>query len=218
MRKGNCTNETSSPRISPHSLVADQRPCLLPGNWANHHFSWASTKEREGTPPTVSAQGFKLRLLVNKDFPLENPSGDVTSFGELSTGVGTEPDQNTYLVLPSNPGGPEPGRDYGRHFLFQGHENGANMAYVTRINLDVHDRAHKITLLTPTGADGTTGFSFIDGSTYDQFTKTLLLPRKTAPAAEFLKSPTRGRRKFARWTAFWERRDAGNSSVTIVAT
>ena len=65
--------------------------------------SVGQAKKREGTPPTVSAQGFKLRLLVNKDFPLENPSGDVTSFGELSTGVGTEPDQNTYLVLPSNP-------------------------------------------------------------------------------------------------------------------
>ena len=126
----------------------------------------------------MSAKGFKLNLLVNKDFPLENPSGDVTSFGELSTGVGTEPDQNTYLVLPSNPGGPEAGRDYGRRFLFQGHENGSNMAYVTRINLDVRDRAHKITLLTPTGTDGTTGYSFIDGSTYDQFTKTLLFTQE----------------------------------------
>ena len=140
--------------------------------------SVGQARKREGTPPTVSAKGFKLNLLVNKDFPLENPSGDVTSFGELSTGVGTEPDQNTYLVLPSNPGGPEAGRDYGRHFLFQGHENGANMAYVTRINLDVRDRAHKITLLTPTGTDGTTGYSFIDGSTYDQFTKTLLFTQE----------------------------------------
>ena len=52
------------------------------------------------------------------------------------------------------------------------------MAYVTRINLDVRDRAHKITLLTPTGTDGTTGYSFIDGSTYDQFTKTLLFTQE----------------------------------------
>jgi len=144
--------------------------------------SVGSAKKREGTPPTTSARGFQLKLLVNKDFPIENPSGDITSFGELSTGVGTEPDQNTYVVLDKNPGGPDAGRDYGRHFLFQGHENGANLAYVTRINLDVHDRAHKITLLTPTNSDGLTGFNFIDGSTYNEFTGTLLFTQENGSA------------------------------------
>jgi len=135
-------------------------------------------KQRVGTPPSTSAPGFRLKLLVNKDFPLENPSGDITSFGELATGVGTEPDQNTYIVFNSNPGGPVPGFDYGRHFLFQGHENGGNLAYVTRINLDVKAKAHKITLLTPVGADGLTNFNSIDGSTDDEFTKTLLFTQE----------------------------------------
>ena len=65
-------------------------------------------------------------------------------------------DENTYLVLPHNPGGPSVNFDYGRHFLFQGHENGSPKAYITRINLDVpRGDAHRITLLTP--ADAATG-------------------------------------------------------------
>jgi hypothetical protein len=71
---------------------------------------------------------------------LENPSGVITRFGNLSDGSRTEPDENTYLILDHNPGGPTEGYDYGRHFLFQGHEmpNGnTNRAYITRINLDV---------------------------------------------------------------------------------
>lgn len=147
--------------------------------------------KREGTPPTISARGFKLKLLVSKEFPLENPSGVITSFGELSTGVGTEPDQNTYLVLDHNPGGADRHYDYGRHFLFQGHENGANLAYVTRINLDVRDKKHKITLLTPTGADGLTNFNLIDGSTYDPFTQTLLFTQENGASGGVIEiSPT----------------------------
>ena len=61
-------------------------------------FSVPQANKREGTPPSISALGLKLKLLVSKEFPLENPSGVITSFGELSTGVGTEPDQNTYVV------------------------------------------------------------------------------------------------------------------------
>lgn len=145
--------------------------------------SVAKAKKRVGTPATTSAKGYKLKLLVNREFPLENPSGLITSFGELSNGVGTEPDQNTYLVLDSNPGGPVPGLDYGRHFLFQGHEIfSGSLAFVTRINLDVTNKAHKITLLTPVGANGVTGLSSLDGSTYDPFTKTLLFTQEAGAA------------------------------------
>jgi hypothetical protein len=69
---------------------------------------------------------------------LENPSGPITKLGNLSDGSRTEPDENTYIILDHNPGGPTPDYDYGRHFLFQGHEmpNGnTNRAYLTRINL-----------------------------------------------------------------------------------
>ena len=68
---------------------------------------------------------------------LENPSGAITNFGFLSDGTLTEPDENAYLVFDSNPGGPEADFDYGRHFVFQGHENSGNLAYITRVNLDV---------------------------------------------------------------------------------
>ena len=91
----------------------------------------------------------------------------------------TEPDENTYLVFDRNPGGPTPGFDYGRHFLIQGHENGGGLAYVTRVNLDIQDRAHRITLLTPVNASGNTGYSSIDGLTWDPFTGTLLFTQES---------------------------------------
>jgi hypothetical protein len=83
-----------------------------------------------------------------------------------------EPDENTYLVL-KHPGGPTPGYDYGHHFLFQGHENSGGKAYLTRVNLDVTDPAHRITLLSP-GDGSSTGFNSIDGSTWEPFAGVLL--------------------------------------------
>jgi hypothetical protein len=109
--------------------------------------------------------------------PLENPSGVITTLGYLNdtNKTRTEPDENTYLVFDQNPGGPTAGYDYGRHFLYQGHENAGNLAYVTRINLDVLDPAHRITLLTPVDATTQlTGLNSLDGSTWNPFTRTLL--------------------------------------------
>ncbi len=117
--------------------------------------------------PGLVAEGLDL---------LENPSGVITKFGNLNDGSNTrtEPDENTYLILDHNPGGPTPGYDYGRRFLFQGHENSGNRAYITRINLDVAHPDHRITLLTPVDGGGLTGFNSIDGSTWDPFSQTLL--------------------------------------------
>src|SRR6266403_5613921 len=109
---------------------------------------------------------------------LENPSGLITRFGNLSTGARTEPDENTYLILDHNPGGPMAGYDYGRHFLFQGHENNGNLAYVTRINLDVASPDHRITLLTPVGMNDLTGFNSIDGSAWNPLSQTLLFAQE----------------------------------------
>src|SRR5437773_8724501 len=109
---------------------------------------------------------------------LENPSGVITTFGNLDDGTNTEPDQNTYLILDHNPGGPTPDYDYGRHFLFQGHENSGDLAYVTRINLDVASPDHRITLLTPVDAGGLTHFTRTDGSTWNPFTRTLLFTQE----------------------------------------
>src|SRR5262249_60774779 len=108
-------------------------------------------------------------------------SGLITRFGNLSDGSRTEPDENTYLILDHNPGGPTPDYDYGRHFLFQGGEmpNGnTNLAHVTRINLDVADPDHRITLLTPVSGIGLTGFNSIDGSTWNPFSRTLLFTQE----------------------------------------
>jgi len=140
---------------------------------------------RLGHPANVIARGYALRKIAEGSDPLENPSGVITKFGflndfppQLVEATKTEPDENTYLVFDENPGGPTPGFDYGRHFLFQGHENAADFAYITRINLDVTNPAHRITLLTPVGSDGKTHFGSIDGSTWDPFTKTLLFTQE----------------------------------------
>jgi hypothetical protein len=111
---------------------------------------------------------------------LENASGAITSFGNLNDGTPTEPDQNTYLIVDHNPGGPTPDFDYGRHFLFQGHENSGDLAYVTRINLDVASPDHRITLLTPVDSGGLTHFNSIDGSTWDPFSGTMLFTQEAA--------------------------------------
>src|SRR5262249_17217742 len=104
---------------------------------------------------SLIAPGFATRVIASGSDTLENPSGLITRFGKLADGTNTEPDENTYLVFDQNPGGPSPNFDYGRHFLFQGHENAGNLAYVTRIHLDVDVQdPHHITLLTPVDATG----------------------------------------------------------------
>ena len=131
-------------------------------------------------PANVLPKGFSLQRVPEGIEPLENPSGKITLFGFLSDGTRTEPDENTYLVLDHNPGGPTPGFDYGRNFLFQGHENSGDLAYITRINLDVINPFRRITLLTPVGQDGLTGFNSIDGSTWNPHTKTLLFTQESS--------------------------------------
>jgi hypothetical protein len=140
---------------------------------------------KSGHPDNVVSPGFTLVLRAQGTDPLENPSGIITNFGLLNDGATqkfeptrTEPDENLYLVFDHNLGGPTPGFDYGRHYLFQGHENAAPLAYVTRINLDVTNPAHRITLLTPVGQGGTTGFGSVDGSTWNPFTRTLLFTQE----------------------------------------
>jgi hypothetical protein len=141
--------------------------------------SVAAANPRMGSPANVVAEGFGLVRLAQGSDALENPSGPIIKYGFLADGTKTEPDENTYLVLDHNPGGPTHGYDYGRQFLFQGHENSAPLAYVTRINLDVADPAHRITLLTPVNAaSGNTGFGSIDGSTWNPFTRTLLFTQE----------------------------------------
>jgi hypothetical protein len=130
---------------------------------------------------TLIDRDFVTELVATGTDRLENPSGVITQFGVLSNGTNTEPDENTYLKREQNL--VCNGVDYGRNFLFQGHENGGNLAHVTRINLDrKRDDARRITLLTPVGADGLTHFNAIDGSSYNPFTNTLLFTQETSSA------------------------------------
>jgi hypothetical protein len=54
----------------------------------------------------VYSPEFAPGLVVEGIDLLENPSGVITNYGKLSDGTNTEPDQNTYLILDHNPGGP----------------------------------------------------------------------------------------------------------------
>src|SRR5262245_25872272 len=156
--------------------------------------------------PNILPSNFSLQEIANGYDALENPSGVITTFGFLNDNADqsrktrTEPDENTYLRFHHNPGGPDVSFDYGRQFLFQGHENGGNKAYITRINLDVDRRdPHRITLLTPVAASGNTGFSSIDGSTWNPFTERLLFTeeRGGSPSLDasghVVSSPSNGR-------------------------
>ena len=136
--------------------------------------------------PTLVAPGFTFQLVARGIANLENPSGLLTKYGYLNDfppqpveATKTEPDQNVYLALDHNPGGPTAGFDYGRHFLFQAHEGGgSDLSAATRVNLDVSDPLHRITLLTPVGGDGKTHLNSLDGVGYDPFTGTLLFTQE----------------------------------------
>ena len=93
----------------------------------------------------------------------------------------TEPDKNTYLVLDDQKGA-DPNYDYGRHFLFQGHEAGTPGS-ITRINLDA-DGPHRVTLMatkvaTAPGPNGR-NLPTIDGSTWDPWANRLLFTAESS--------------------------------------
>lgn len=96
--------------------------------------------------------------------------GAVQSPGNNVEATKTEPDKNTYLVLPGQHG-PDASYDYGTHFLYQGHETGG-LGHITRINLDA-DAAHRVTLLATQDSLGN-NLPVFDGSTWDPFCRRLL--------------------------------------------
>jgi hypothetical protein len=100
----------------------------------------------------------------------------------------TEPDKNTYLVFRHGLPGADSSYDYGRSFLFQGHEGGAGGAgYITRINLDA-DAAHRVTLLATQDASGKP-LSTIDGSTWDPWAQRLLFTTENPSAPTYAATP-----------------------------
>ncbi len=157
---------------------------------------------RVGSPRNLFARGAVATPVVHGTDDLENPAGIFQRYGYLddaasqASGVPTktEPDQNTYLVTKRSPGGPTRGYDYGTHFLFQGHEVfSGSRAYLTRINLDVTDPDHRITLLNLPGPDGNTGLTSIDGSTWDPFASRLLFTSEAGSRGGVASQPLKWR-------------------------
>jgi hypothetical protein len=108
----------------------------------------------------------------DSDGPLVPAPGDVQSQAHQVEATKTEPDKNTYLVLRGQAGA-DPAYDYGTHFVFQGHENGARHAgTITRINLDA-DAAHRVTVMAVADIHGA-ALPLIDGSTWDPWAQRLL--------------------------------------------
>jgi hypothetical protein len=97
--------------------------------------------------------------------------GDVPTATHSVEAQKTEPDKNTYLVMRGLHGA-DPSYDYGRHFVYQGHEAGTP-GELTRINLDA-DGPHRVTLLATQDVAGK-NLPDIDGSTWDPWAQRILL-------------------------------------------
>ena len=118
------------------------------------------------------------------DGPLMPLPGDVQSATHNVEASKTEPDKNTYLVLEGQKGA-DATYDYGRHFLFQGHEVG-KAGYITRVNLDA-DRAHRVTVMASVDKNGAP-IPTIDGSTWDPFAKRLLFTTESGGNASVVEA------------------------------
>ena len=126
----------------------------------------------QGAHPLENPAGQFAFYGYNDDGPHVPPPGSVQSKGNNVEATKTEPDKNTYLILPGL-NGPDPRYDYGKRFLFQGHENGKEgHGYITRVNLDA-DAAHRITLLATTDTDNN-ALPTLDGSTWYPWSQRLL--------------------------------------------
>jgi hypothetical protein len=158
-----------------------------------------------GVPaPNILSPELTLAIVATGSSKLENTS-DLTSYygydndgppvpvpGDLPSAIHkveatkTEPDKNTYLVL-KHQHGADPNYDYGTHFLFQGHENGANhQGYITRINLDA-DGTHRVTLMATTDVNDQP-LPTLDGSTWYPFSNHLLFTSESGSNASVLQA------------------------------
>jgi hypothetical protein len=172
-------------------LVAGTAVVLAVGasGWGNDldlaNVATANEKAVGYAPPNRLSPELQEIILAQGSSKLENPDGMIAYYGYQADGkpfvpaLGsnveaqkTEPDKNTYLVFKRGLRGAEPNYDYGRHFLFQGHEAGSP-GYVTRINLDA-DSDHRVTLIADKTSAGAPFKTSVDGSTWDPWAKRLL--------------------------------------------
>ena len=168
----------------------------------------ANTRSDGYSPASKLSRELYQRLVAQGATALENPSPLTSYYGydnDVLNAAGqpqmlptptspsteahkSEPDKNTYLVFKHGLSGADPSYDYGTHFLFQGHEGGAGGAgYITRVNLDA-DHEHRVTLLATKDSNGNQ-ISTIDGSTWDPFSKRLLLTAENASAPTYAATP-----------------------------
>src|SRR5262245_55845727 len=155
------------------------------------HVPFANPRINGVTLPTALSPELQQIVRAQGSNPVENPGGGVAFYAYrddhpnlvplFTAGVGsnveaskTEPDKNTYLVLRGQHGA-DADFDYGRRFLYQGHEGPAalGIGYITRINLDA-DAQHRVTVLATKEADGTTNLPVFDGSTWYPWSGRLL--------------------------------------------
>jgi len=151
------------------------------------HVPFANPRIVGVTLPTALSPELQQVVWAQGSVAVENPGGGVARYGyrddhpNLVPALGsnveaskTEPDKNTYLVLEGQRGA-DADYDYGRRFLYQGHEGPAALgkAYITRINLDA-DAQHRVTVLATKEADGVTDLPTFDGSTWYPWSGRLL--------------------------------------------
>jgi hypothetical protein len=176
-------------RSSTAALIA--LPLLVAGSQAIAqqltHVPFANPRIVGVTSPTVLSPELQQIVRGQGSMPVENTGGGIAYYGyrddhrNLVPAPGsnveaskTEPDKNTYLVLDGQ-SGPDANFDYGRRFIYQGHEGPAALGkgYISRINLDA-DASHRVTVLASTEADGATDLPTFDGSTWYPWSARLL--------------------------------------------
>jgi hypothetical protein len=166
----------------------------------------ANTKSLGYAPASMLSPELAQIVVAQGSTKVENPSAAISYYGydnDLLNSAGqpemvassatgnqeakkTEPDKNTYLVFDKGLAGSDSTYDYGKNFLFQGHETGIP-GYITRINLDA-DAAHRVTVLAMQDSSGN-AIADIDGSTWDPFAQRLLFTTENASAPTYSATP-----------------------------
>jgi hypothetical protein len=193
-------------------LFATVGGAALPDNPELSTVAQANLKSAGYTPAPKLSKELQQLVWAQGGTRLENPSGIVTDYGfendvpssddatqpqavpagNSTEAQKTEPDKNTYLVFKDGLKGADPGYNYGTHFVFQGHENGASVngvkqGYITRVNLDA-DAQHRVTLLATKDTTGQP-LGTIDGSTWDPWAHRLLFTTESASAPTYAATP-----------------------------
>jgi hypothetical protein len=152
------------------------------------HIVAANPKAAGFVAPNILSRELEQIVWASGAMKLENPTALIGFYGYYNDGPHipapgavqvpgttieaskTDPDKNTYLVLPGQTG-PDSNYNYGSHFLFQGHERGRR-GYITRINLEA-DGVHRVTLMADKDINGQPLPAF-DGSTWYPWAQRLL--------------------------------------------